>query len=98
MAYIAREIKDRIAIGDDCFYMDTLDDGRIKLSPAPDSVTEDGTDINKALLQPMEDNIVWLLNRTFNDITSNPFKVTFDNLDGVTVKGVWNDSLNRVEC
>lgn len=52
MAYVSREIKDRVAIGDNCFYMEELEDGRIMLTPAPDSITETGTDINKALLQP----------------------------------------------
>lgn len=55
MAYVSREIKDRVAIGDNCFYMEELEDGRIMLTPAPDSITETGTDINKALLQPIED-------------------------------------------
>lgn len=43
MAYVSREIKDRVAIGDDCFYMEELGDGRIMLTPAPDSITETGT-------------------------------------------------------
>ncbi len=98
MAYVAREIKDRVAIGDNCFYMEQLGDGRIRLTPAPDSVTEEGTDINKALLQPIEDNVVWLMNRVFNDITSNPFNIQFENLDGLTVTGVWNENLKRIEC
>ena len=98
MAYVAREIKDRIAIGDNCFYMEQLEDGRIRLTPAPDSVTEVGTDINKALLQPIEDNVVWLMNRVFNNITSNPFNIQFENLDGLTVTGVWNENLKRIEC
>jgi len=98
MAYVAREIKDRVAIGDNCFYMEQLGDGRIMLIPAPDSVTEVGTDINKALLQPIEDNVVWLMNRVFNDITSNPFNIQFENLDGLTVTGVWNENLKRIEC
>lgn len=98
MAYVAREIKDRVAIGDNCFYMEQLEDGRIMLIPAPDSVTEVGTDINKALLQPIEDNVVWLMNRVFNDITSNPFNIQFENLDGLTVTGVWNENLKRIEC
>jgi hypothetical protein len=98
MAYVAREIKDRVAIGDNCFYMEQLEDGRIMLTPAPDSVTEVGTDINKALLQPIEDNVVWLMNRVFNDITSNPFNIQFENLDGLTVTGVWNENLKRIEC
>ena len=98
MAYVARTIKDRVALGDNCFFMEELEDGRIMLTPAPDSVTEVGTDINKALLQPIEDNVVWLMNRVFNDITSNPFNIQFENLDGLTVTGVWNENLKRIEC
>lgn len=98
MAYVSREIKDRIAIGDNCFYMEELGDGRVMLTPAPDSVTETGTDINKALLQPIEDRVVWLMNRVFDDITSNPFMMSFGDLTGITATGVWNKSLNRIEC
>lgn len=98
MAYVARDIKDRVAIGDDCFYMEQLGDGRIRLIPAPDSVIEEGTDINKALLQPIEDNVVWLMNRVFGDIASNPFNIQFENLDGLTVTGIWNENLKRIEC
>ncbi|NMC35255.1 MAG: hypothetical protein GYA36_22780 [Veillonellaceae bacterium] len=98
MAYIARDIKDRIAFGDDCFYVENLPDGRIRLIPAPDSVVETGTDINKALLQPIEDSVAWLINRFFDDITSNPFMIAFEDLSGVTVTGVWNQTLKRIEC
>ncbi len=98
MAYISREIKDRVAIGDDCFYMEELEDGRIKLTPAPDSITETGTDINRALLQPIEDRVVWLMNRVFDDIASNPFMFAFNDLTGLTVTGVWDESLGRIEC
>ena len=98
MAYIAREIKDRIAVGDDCFYMEHLPDGRVRLIPAPDSVTEVGTDINKALLQLIEDRVVWLMNRVFDDITANPFNITFETLDTVSVTGIWNEQSKRIEC
>ena len=98
MAYISRDIKDRIAIGDDCFYMEQLGDGRVRLTPAPDTVVEAGTDINKALLQLMEDRIVWLMNSIFNNISANPFTMEFNSLDGLTVEGVWNESLSRIEC
>ena len=53
MAYI--NIKDRVALGDDKFIMTDLGGGRIQLVPDPDSITEAGTDINKALLQPAVD-------------------------------------------
>lgn len=98
MAYIAREIRDRIARGDNCFRLTQLSDGRIMLDPAPDTVSENGTNINKELLQPIEDRVVLLMNRIFDNITSNPFEITFDTLDGVVVNGVWNTSLNRIEC
>lgn len=98
MAYISREITDRVAIGDDCFYIEDVGDGRKRLVPAPDSVTTSGTDINKELLQLIEDRVVWLMNTMFNDISANPFEFTFDSLDGLAVTGVWNTSSNRIEC
>lgn len=98
MAYISREIKDRVAIGDDCFYMEQLPDGRIKLIPAPDSVIEAGTDINKSLLQLIEDRVVMLMNRVLDDITANSFNITFTSLDGVFVTGIWNTQSSRIEC
>ena len=98
MAYIARDIKDRVAIGDNEFQMVDLGNGRVRLVPTPSSVVEVGTDINKELLQPIEDRVVWLMNRVFDDITSNPFEIKFNNLDGLTVTGVWNTTLNRIEC
>jgi hypothetical protein len=55
MAYTPREIKDRVAVGDDIFQVEDLGDNRIKLIPAPTHVSEPGTPINKALLQPIED-------------------------------------------
>lgn len=57
MAYVAKTITDRVAVGDNCFYIEYLPDDRIKLTPAPDSVEVVGTDINKALLQPIEDSL-----------------------------------------
>ena len=98
MAYISRDIKDRVATDDDCFYMEQLDDGRIRLIPAPTAVSEVGTDVNKALLQLMEDRIVWLMNSIFNNISANPFSIEFNTLDGLIIEGVWNESLRRIEC
>lgn len=35
----------------------------------------------------------------FNNITGNPFLVSFDSLDGITlVKGIWNRERQRIEC
>lgn len=98
MAYVSRDIKDRIASGDDLFYIEQQADGKVKLVPAPNSVSEVGTAVNRELLQLIEDRVVWLLNRVFNDITANPFNITFNSLDGLTVEGVWNTSQSRIEC
>ena len=98
MAYTSREIKDRIAVGDDCFYMEQLPDGRVRLIPAPDNVVEAGTNINKALLQLIEDRVVLLMNRVLDDIVTNPFNITFSTLDGVSATGIWNTQSNRIEC
>ena len=98
MVYASRDIKDRVALGDNKYYMTQLDDGRIMLTPAPDSVVEIGTDINRELLQLMEDRICLLMNRVFTDITANPFIMTFTSLAGLTVEGVWNESASRIEC
>ena len=98
MIYVSREIKDRVALGDNKYYMEQLPDGRVMLTPAPDSVIEVGTDINKELLQLIEDRIVLLMNRVFNKVTANPFLMTLKSLDGLTVDGIWNESAGRMEC
>ena len=98
MVYTSRDIKDRIALGDNKYYMTELEDGRIMLTPAPDTVVEVGTDINRELLQLMEDRICLLMNRVFTDITANPFIITFTSLEGLNVEGVWNETASRLEC
>lgn len=98
MVYVSREIKDRVALGDNKYRMTELADGRIMLTPAPDSVVEIGTDINRELLQLMEDRICLLMNRVFTDITANPFIMNFITLEGLSVKGVWDETMARVEC
>lgn len=54
--YQAPDIKDRIAVGDD-LYQIADSGGKKKLTPDPTEVTEAGTPINKALLQPMANAI-----------------------------------------
>lgn len=98
MIYTSRNIKDRVAIGDNKYYMEQLGDGRIMLTPAPDQVIEPGTDVNRELLQMMEDRIVLMMNTLFSGISANPFIIRFTSLDGLTVEGVWNESASRLEC
>ena len=57
MVYTPREIKDRVAVGDDIFIVEDLGNNRIRLIPAPTHVSEQGTPVNKALLQPIEDEL-----------------------------------------
>lgn len=98
MIYTSREIKDRVALGDNKFYMEQLSDGRIMLTPAPDQVVEPGTDVNRELLQIIEDRVVLMMNTLFSGISANPFIIRFVSLDGLTIDGVWNESLGRIEC
>ena len=58
MSYKARDIKDRVAVGDDLFQLEKQSDGiRYRLIPAPDAIVEEGTSVDKALLQPIEDEL-----------------------------------------
>lgn len=99
MAYVARDIKDRIAVGDDCFVMEALGDGRHRLIPSPDRVVESGTPVNRELLQLMEERIVFLMNMLGYGVSANPILVTLDTLDGVEfAQGVWNPDARRFEC
>ena len=55
-------------------------------------------DLNKAVTQNTS-KIATLWDAVFSDITSNPFQITFVDLTGITLKsGVWNASLQRLEC
>ena len=40
-----------------------------------------------------------LTTKEYVDTTANPFQITFETLEGVTVTtGVWNESYARLEC
>ena len=54
--YQAPDIKDRVATGDD-LYTITDSGGKKKLTPSPTTIEEPGTEINKALLQPLADTV-----------------------------------------
>lgn len=98
MIYTSRDIKDRIAIGDDLYEMEQVSDKIVRLKPVPTQIVEAGTPINKELLQLMEDRIILLMNRVFSTITTNPFIIRFNSLDEVDVEGVWNEAVARIEC
>lgn len=50
------------------------------------------------LIQNNTARIVLIEAVLFNDITTNPFLILFDDLDGIVSTGVWNAALQRVEC
>lgn len=69
MAYVAPDFKDRIAIGDNKYTMTDAGGGKILLTPAPDEVTEAGTDIDKAIMQPLCDTVEAIDNQTVPAVT-----------------------------
>lgn len=50
------------------------------------------------LITNHEARIKTLEDALFNDIIGNPFTILFDDLNDVTVTGVWNVALQRIEC
>lgn len=47
----------------------------------------------------LESRVARVEDGLFNNITGNPFLVSFDSLAGIMMaKGIWNESLKRVEC
>lgn len=50
------------------------------------------------LITALTSRVTMLESVIFNDINTNPFLILFDNLDGVVAGGVWNASLQRIEC
>ena len=81
MIHIPREIKDRVAVGDDIFIVEDLGNNRIRLIPDPTHVSEPGTPVNKALLQPIEDALGAITQKL------GGFEVVFARVSGVSLDG-----------
>lgn len=66
------------------------------------SLAQQNKDAIIALNATVTDNsskIQVLWDAIFGDITTNPFEITFQDLSGITLEsGVWNESLQRLEC
>ena len=79
-------VTDRVAVGDNKYTMTQLEDGRIMLEPAPDSVAQAGTPLNKETLQPLFDAspvTVTLIEDSQGNITeqnNTPLSQVFANL------------------
>ena len=70
------EVKDRVAIGDNKYIITNLEDGRVQLEPSPDTVEEEGTPINKELLQPLVDAVPVIFDLSMDSETNT---LTFQN-------------------
>lgn len=82
MSYKAVDIKDRVAVGDDCFQLIKLSDGRYRLVPAPDSITEVGTNVDRALLYPMSQELERLSEGLPDATTADAGKALIVNYEG----------------
>ena len=62
------------------------------------SAAQSVIELNKAVTQNTSKiNTLW--DAVFSDITTNPFQITFVDLDGITLtSGIWNATLQRLEC
>lgn len=63
---------------------------------AKDIVTKEYVDDVNALLAAKID-VLW--DALFTEITTNPFEIAFDTLEGISgVVGIWREDLQRLEC
>ena len=54
---------------------------------------------NATLLTQLSSKVETMWNAVYLDITTNPWSLTFSNLDGVTVlSGIWNEAFQRLDC
>lgn len=68
---------------------------------AADTAAQAAADAAEALnkVAALESRVARVEDGLFNNITGNPYLVSFDSLDGIVLtKGVWNVERNRIEC
>lgn len=80
------------------FKTDAEDDFNAWFATLQNVLDEDAAGHLLNLIQNNTARIEMLEAVLFNDITTNPFLILFDDLDGVTETGVWNAALQRIEC
>ena len=52
-----------------------------------------------ATVASLESRVARVEDGIFNNITGNPYLVSFDSLDGIVLtKGIWNADRKRIEC
>lgn len=86
-----------IALGAQATANEAIDLARlaIEIANAAQQAVIDLTNI----VQQNTSKIATLWDAVFSDITTNPFQITFVDLEGITLtSGVWNSTLQRLEC
>lgn len=57
------------------------------------------TELEKRTAADLESRLKQLENAFYENITGNPFTITFKNLDGLTItNGIFNENKARLEC
>lgn len=86
-----------IALGAQATANEAIDLARLAIEIA-NAAQQAVIDLTKAVQQNTS-KIATLWDAVFSDITTNPFQITFVDLDGITLtSGVWNSTLQRLEC
>lgn len=73
-----------------------------KLQAFKNEISASQVELNQSLAKAINDISIHLLqleNAVYNDITGNPWVLSFNNLDGVLLrKGNYNTEKSRIEC
>lgn len=81
-------------MGDDIFIVEDLGNNRIKLTPTPTHVSEAGTPVNKALLQPIENELATLS----SEITTKVDKVSGKGLSANDFTNTLKSKLDGIQA
>ncbi len=76
---------------------DTRNDFDVWFDSVKDTLQGDVAQNLLLMVKENEKRIDYLEHAVFDSLTANPFKITFENLDGITFKGIWNEAKRRVE-
>ncbi len=86
-----------IALGAQATANEAIDLARLAIEIA-NAAQQAVIDLTK-IVQQNTSKIATLWDAVFSDITTNPFQITFVDLEGITLtSGVWNSTLQRLEC
>lgn len=86
-----------IALGAQATANEAIDLARLAIEIA-NAAQQAVIDLTK-IVQQNTSKIATLWDAVFSDITTNPFQITFVDLEGIILtSGVWNSTLQRLEC